>query len=68
MKHAQKMVMMPEHLLESMETEHRLRAPVQLTTLTRLDQDMMQIMDSSFPEDLKVLLLDHLPQRFQGLT
>ena len=45
MKHAQKMLMAPEQLLQSMETEHRLTAPAQLTTLTRLDQDMKQIMD-----------------------
>ena len=68
MKHAQKMVMIPEHLMQSIETEHRLTAPAQLTTLTRLDQDMKQIMDSSFPEDQKVLLLDQLLQRYQGLT
>ena len=68
MKHAQKMVMVPEHLMQSIETEHRLTAPAQLTTLTRLDQDMKQIMDSSFPEDQNVLLLDQLLQRYQGLT
>ena len=68
MKNAQKMVMIPEHLLQSMETEHRLTAPAQLTTLTRLDQDMKQIMDSSLPDDQKVLLLDQLLQRYQGLT
>ena len=68
MKHAQKMVMVPEHLLQSMETEHRLTAPAQLTTLTRLDQDMKHIMDSSLPEDQKVLMLDQLLQRYQGLT
>ena len=68
MKHAQKMVMIPEHLMQTIETEHRLTAPAQLTTLTRLDQDMEQIMDSSFPEDQKVLLLDHLLQRYQGLA
>ena len=68
MKHAQKMVMVPEHLLQSMETEHRLSAPAQLSTLTRLDQDMKQIMDSSLPEDQKVLMLDQLLQRYQGLT
>ena len=68
MKHAQKMVMVPEHLLQSMETEHRLNAPAQLPTLTRLDQDMKQIMDSSLPEDQKVLLLDQLLQRYQGLA
>ncbi|KAL9987758.1 hypothetical protein ACROYT_G002115 [Oculina patagonica] len=51
-----------------METEHRLTAPPQLTTLTRLDQDMKQIMDSSLAEDQKVMLLDHLLRRYQGLT
>ena len=67
MKHAQKM-MIPEHLMQSIETEHRLTAPAQLSTLTRLDQDMKQIMESSFPEDQKVSLLDELLQRYQGLT
>ena len=43
MKHAQKMVMITEHLMQTIETEHRLTAPAQLTTLTRLDQDMKQI-------------------------
>ena len=61
-------MMVTEHLLQSMETEHRLTAPAQLPTLTRLDQDMKQIMDSSLPEDQKVLLLDQLLQRYQGLT
>ena len=68
MKNVQKMVMITEHLLQSMETEYRLTAPAQLTTLTRLDQDMKQIMDSSLPDDQKVLLLDQLLQRYQGLT
>ena len=68
MKHAQKILMVPEHLLQSMETEHRLTAPAQLTTLTRLDQDMKQIIDSSLPEDQKVMLLEQLLQRYQGLT
>ena len=54
--------------MQSIETEHRLTAPAQLTTLTRSDQDMKQIMDSSFPEDQKVLLLDQLLQRYQGLA
>ena len=58
MKQAQKMVMIPEHLVQSMETEHRLTVPAQLTTLTRLDQDMKQNMHSSLPDDKKVLLLD----------
>ena len=66
MKHAQKMV--PEDLLQSMETEHRLTAPAQLPTLTCLDQEMKNIMDSSLPEDQKVLLLDQLLQRYQGLA
>ena len=61
------MVMIPQHLMQSIETEHLLTAPAQLTTLTRLDQDMKQIMDSSFPEDQKVLL-DQLLRRDQGLT
>ena len=62
------MVMIPEHLMQSIETKHRLTAPAQLTTLTRLDQDMKNIVDSSFPEDQNVSLLDHLLQRYQGLT
>ena len=62
------MVMIPEHLMQSIETEHRLTTPAQLTTLTRFDQDMKQLMDSSFPDDQNVLLLDHLLQRYQGLT
>ena len=68
MKHAQKMVIIPEHLLQSMETELRLTAPVQLSTLTRLDQDMKQIIESPLAEDQKVLMLDQLLQRYQGLT
>ena len=68
MKHAQKMVIIPEHLLQSMETEGRLTAPVQLATLTRLDQDMKQIIESPLQEDQKVLMLDQLLQRYQGLT
>ena len=51
-----------------METEHRLTAPAQVTTLTYLDQDMKQIMDSSLLADQKVLLLDTLLQRNQGLS
>ena len=67
-KHVQKMVMIPEHLMQSIKTEHHLRTPAQLMTLARLDQDMKQIKDSSFPEDQKVLLLNQLLQRYQGLT
>ena len=33
-------MLVPEHLLQNLETEHRLTSPPQLTTLTRLDQDM----------------------------
>ena len=68
MKHAQKMVIIPEHLLQSMETERRLTAPVQLPSLTRLHQDMKQIIESPLPEDQKVLMLDQLLQRYQELT
>ena len=68
MKQAQKIVMVPEHLLQRMETEHRLTAPAKLPTLTHLDQDMKQIMDLSLPEDQKVLLLDQLLWWYQGLT
>ncbi|KAM7442261.1 hypothetical protein ABFA07_008763 [Porites harrisoni] len=68
MKHAYEMVIIPEHLLQSMETERRLNAPVQLPTLTRLDQDMKKIIESPLAEDQKVLMLDQLLQRYQGLT
>ena len=68
MKHAQKMVIIPEHLLQSLETERRLTTPAQLPTLTRLDQDMKQIIERPLPEDQKVFLLDQLLQRYQGLT
>ena len=68
MKHVQKMMLVPEHLLQSLETEHRLTSPPQLTTLTRLDQDMKHITDSTLPADQKVALLDQLLQRYQGLS
>ena len=68
MKHAQKMLIIPEHLLQSMETERRLTAPVQLPTLTRLDQDMKKIIESPLPEDQKVLVLDQPLQRYLALT
>ena len=58
----------PEHLLQSLETERRLTIPAQLPTLTRLDQDMKQIIERPLPEDQKVFLLDQLLQRYQGLT
>ena len=45
-----------------------LPAPVQLPALTRLDQDMKQIIESPLREDQKVLMLDQLLQRYQGLT
>lgn len=68
MKHVQKMMLVPEHLLQSLETEHRLTSPPQLATLTRLDQDMKQVMDSLLPEDQKISLLDQLLHRYQGLS
>ena len=68
MKHAQKMVMIPEQLMQTMETKHRLNAPPQLPTLTRLDQDVKNIIESKFPEDQKISLLEKLIQRYQGLT
>ena len=68
MKHVQKMMLVPEHLLQSLETEHRLTSPPQLATLTRLDQDMKQIMDSLLPEDQKISVLDQLLHRYQGLS
>ena len=68
MKHVQKMMLVPEHLLQSFETEHRLTSPPQLATLTRLDQDMKQIMDSLLPEDQKISLLDQLLHRYQDLS
>ena len=58
----------PEHLLQSLQTERRLTTPAQLPTLTRLDQDMKQIIEGPLPEDQKVFLLDQLLQRYQGLT
>lgn len=68
MKHAQKMVIIPEHLLQRLETERRLSTPAQLPTLTRLDQDVKQIIESPLPEDQKVFLFDQLLQKYQGLT
>ena len=68
MKHIQKMMLVPEHLLQGLETEHRLTSPPQLTTLTRLDQDMKHITDSTLPEDQKMALLDQLLKRYQGLS
>ena len=68
MKHVQKMMLVPEHLLQSLETEHRLTSPLQFATLTRLDQNMKQIMESLLPEDQKISLLDQLFHRYQGLS
>ena len=64
MKHVQKMMLVPEPLLQNLETEHRLLSPPQLTTLTRLDQDIKDITDSTLPADQKVALLDQLLQRY----
>lgn len=38
MTHAQNMILVPDNLPESIETEHRQTAPPQLRTVTRLDQ------------------------------
>ena len=54
--------------MQSLETEHRLASPPRLATLTRLDQDMKQIMDSLLPDDQKISLLDQLLRRYQGLS
>ena len=68
MKHAQNMNLVLDHLPESIETENPQTASPQLMTVTRLDQDMKSIMDSSLAEDQKVTLLDQLLQRYQGLS
>ena len=68
MKHVQKIMLVPEHLFQSLETEHRLTSPPQLATLRRLDEDMKQIMDSLLPEDQKISLLDQLLHKYQGLS
>ena len=62
------MVMVPEQLMQTMETEHRLNALPQLATLTRLDQDMQRIIDSSMREDQKIVLLRYLASRHRGLA
>ena len=62
------MVMIPEQFMQTMETEHRLNAPPQLATLTRLDQDMQRILDSSLREDQKVVLLRYLASRHRSLA
>ena len=62
------MVMAPEQLMQTMETEHRLNAPPQLATLTRLDQDIQRIIDSSLRVDQKVVLLRYLASRHRGLA
>lgn len=58
MKRLQKEMLQPEYLLQSLETEHRFKSFPQLTTLTRLDQHMKNIMDSSLPADQTITLLD----------
>ena len=62
------MVLAPEHLLQSLDTEHWLTSPPQIATLRHLDQDMKQIMDSLLPEDQKMSLLNQLLHRYQGLS
>lgn len=51
MKHVQKMMLIPEHLLQSRETKYRFTSPQQLATLTHLDEDMTQTINSSLPQD-----------------
>ena len=60
--------MIPEHLLQSMETEHPLNAPPQLPTLKHLDQDIKNIIESKLSKDHKITLLEQLIERYQGLT
>lgn len=64
MKYAQNMILVPDHLPERIETEHRQTAPPQLMTVTRLDQKTW----SSLAGDQKVTLLDQLLQHYQGLS
>lgn len=67
MKQVQKVILLPEHLLQSLETKHRLTSPLQLATLTHLDQDMRHIMDSSLAEEQQKNWLNQLLHRYQGL-
>ena len=59
MMFSQKMMLLLEHLLQSVETEHRLTAPPQLTPLTHLEQDMKSIMDSSLVEGSTIAALSN---------
>ena len=63
-KYAQ-MMMVTEHLMQSVETEHRIMAPA---TLTRLHQDMKHIIESQLPGHQKIILLDQLIQIYQGMA
>ena len=67
MKQVQKLMLVPEHLLESLETAHSLKSPPEFATLTSLDQDIKEIMDFLLPGDQKISFLDQLLQRYQGL-
>ena len=60
--------MVPEYLMQSVETDDRLTSPVQQTTLTRVVKDIKHITDSQLPNDHKIVLSQHLIQRYQGLT
>ena len=46
MRYAQKMMIVAEHLMQSVEIERRITAPAQLTTSTCLDQDIKHITGS----------------------
>lgn len=60
-------IMVPEHLMQSVETDDRLTSPVQQTTLTRVVKDIKHITDSQLANDHKIVLSQHLIQRYQGL-
>lgn len=49
-------IMVPEHLMQSVETDDRLTSPVQQTTLTRVVKDIKHITDSQLPNDHKIVL------------
>ena len=61
-------IIVPEHLMQSVETDDRMTSPVQQTTLARVVKDIKHITDSQLPNDHKIVLSQHLIQRYQGLT
>lgn len=62
------MIKVPDHLMQSVETDDLLTYPVQQTTLTRVVKDIKHITDSQLPDDHKIVLSQQLIQRYQGLT